>query len=307
MASSTSSSRQNSKDILRLKFKKPESWNWEISTDKSVECIEFPRILLYDNVGNLLADIQEANCVKSNKSAKSINEVKNIKRSKSKSVVQKRERESDKSKKSIERTVSELSKNISNYCDMDISKSTSDEDNFPMKSISEESEIPVYIYSAKGLIRRNFKDKEFDEIRDKQKQFDASPNKIAETTTVTGCNRCYNIDKFEDVSVDEFKKTNKNHEIENNGMKIIEEFLGRGNDDYNTLKIDQSDMDDESVYHVSEKSTSNLSSNENIRRSKMHNKNSVRNVETCENDFLISSDNCSICSWPSSVNDNNNG
>lgn len=34
---------------------------------------------------------------------------------------------------------------------------------------TDESEITVYIYSGKGLILRNYKDKEFDEIRNKHK------------------------------------------------------------------------------------------------------------------------------------------
>lgn len=61
----TISSAKSSDDnnILKLKLKKPKSWNWELSTSKSSSHIDFPRILLYDSNDKLLADVEEADCV----------------------------------------------------------------------------------------------------------------------------------------------------------------------------------------------------------------------------------------------------
>lgn len=50
-------------NIVKLKLKKPKSWNWELSTSASSPFIDFPRILLYDNNNKLLADVEEADCI----------------------------------------------------------------------------------------------------------------------------------------------------------------------------------------------------------------------------------------------------
>lgn len=50
-------------NVLKLKLKKPKSWNWELSTSKSSPHICFPRILLYDDKNSLLAVTNEANTV----------------------------------------------------------------------------------------------------------------------------------------------------------------------------------------------------------------------------------------------------
>lgn len=61
----TSSLHRSSDDnnIVKLKLKKPKSWNWELSTSKSSPHIDFPRILLYDSKNRLLADVEEADCI----------------------------------------------------------------------------------------------------------------------------------------------------------------------------------------------------------------------------------------------------
>ncbi|XP_017012996.2 zinc finger CCCH domain-containing protein 13 [Drosophila takahashii] len=43
-------------NLLSLKLKKPNHWNWELSTSRSCSNIALPRILLYDHSGNLLVD-----------------------------------------------------------------------------------------------------------------------------------------------------------------------------------------------------------------------------------------------------------
>lgn len=67
IADSASSSLHSDHDpisnIVKLKLKKPKSWNWELSTSKSSPHICFPHIFLYDDKNNLLADTNEANCV----------------------------------------------------------------------------------------------------------------------------------------------------------------------------------------------------------------------------------------------------
>lgn len=49
--------------IIKLKLKKPKSWNWELSTSKSSPSISFPKILLYDHKNNLLAETDKSNCI----------------------------------------------------------------------------------------------------------------------------------------------------------------------------------------------------------------------------------------------------
>lgn len=53
--------------IIKLKLKKPKSWNWELSTSKSSPNINFPKILLYDHKNNILAETDESNCVVNDK------------------------------------------------------------------------------------------------------------------------------------------------------------------------------------------------------------------------------------------------
>lgn len=49
--------------VIKLKLKKPKSWNFELSTSKSSPNINFPKILLYDHKNNLLAEADESNCI----------------------------------------------------------------------------------------------------------------------------------------------------------------------------------------------------------------------------------------------------
>lgn len=64
IAESVSSSlHDHDNNIVKLKLKKPKSWNWELSTSKSSPHICFPRILLYDDKNNLLAEANEADRV----------------------------------------------------------------------------------------------------------------------------------------------------------------------------------------------------------------------------------------------------
>lgn len=43
-------------NLLRLQLRKPNHWNWELSTSRSCSNIALPRILLYDHTGALLLD-----------------------------------------------------------------------------------------------------------------------------------------------------------------------------------------------------------------------------------------------------------
>lgn len=55
--------------IIKLKLKKPKSWNWELSTSKSSPNINFPKILLYDHKNNLLAETNQSDCIINDKKA----------------------------------------------------------------------------------------------------------------------------------------------------------------------------------------------------------------------------------------------
>lgn len=168
MESATScSTRNDHENILHLKLNKPKSWNWEICTDISSSHIKFPRVILCDKDGTLLADIHKANCVKSNNSFNTLNYVINQNKSQRLNDIKKQGREYSFSVRIPEYPMDRKSYCIDNsYCTSVLSDEISNEN---ISCNIDESEIPVYIYSGKGLILRNFKDKEFDEIRNKQK------------------------------------------------------------------------------------------------------------------------------------------
>lgn len=61
--SSVNSENDGINNVVKLKLKKPKTWNWELSTSKSSPHICFPHILLYDDKNSLLAVTNEANAV----------------------------------------------------------------------------------------------------------------------------------------------------------------------------------------------------------------------------------------------------
>lgn len=54
------------KDLVNLKLRKPQAWNWELTTSKSSSSINFPRIRLFDHHNRLLAEADEADKVLGN-------------------------------------------------------------------------------------------------------------------------------------------------------------------------------------------------------------------------------------------------
>ncbi|XP_059612237.1 uncharacterized protein LOC132258781 isoform X2 [Phlebotomus argentipes] len=49
--------------LIKLRLNKPQTWNWQLTTSRSSPNIAFPRIQLFDQNGQLLADASEADCV----------------------------------------------------------------------------------------------------------------------------------------------------------------------------------------------------------------------------------------------------
>lgn len=192
MASTASSStRENQGNILHLKLNKSKSWNWEICTDRSASHIKFPRVILYDNDGKLLADIHKANCVISNRSCNTVNYDPNQNESQHLNYIEKRSSECSFSDSIAEYPLDKKSYCIDNSCCTSV---LSDElSNKNLSSNTDGSEIPVYVYSGKGLILRNFKDKEFDEIRNKQKLNRGS--QMRNTYFVAKADKCCNLNK----------------------------------------------------------------------------------------------------------------
>lgn len=242
-----------SSNIVKLKLRKPKSWNWELSTSASSPLIDFPRILLYDNNNQLLADVEEADCiVNGDENSVHSNDAKHIpngtRRSASCRSFESFKRNAN-SRHSSKLSSSNALKTSSSFstpksgrvtfdvadehdgkeCDSlknarkckrslstNSSKSLHGVDEFledvvsqlqskgyeckvRRKSNSERyvnkgerppivkqqtdevssthpptvppaAEVPIFIYSAKGLIRRDFNAKEFDEMRNREKQ-----------------------------------------------------------------------------------------------------------------------------------------
>lgn len=63
---------QNVENLIKVKLKKPKSWNWELCTSKSSSSIQFPEIQLYDHKNNFLASANDANLVISNNITNSV-------------------------------------------------------------------------------------------------------------------------------------------------------------------------------------------------------------------------------------------
>lgn len=188
---------QSDNNILKLKLKKPKSWNWELSTSKSSAHIEFPRVLLYDNKNKLLADIEEANFVINGKentplfaspgqcSSSDTNDRSRIRKSSS-FCVSTSTINSPKSPASNDQCNSLNSNDVPqnpNEIDAKLIESH-DIPNEVSKDVTETPEAPIYIYSAKGLVKRDFNAKEFDTIRKRSNaHVNINPNAQTETTT----------------------------------------------------------------------------------------------------------------------------
>lgn len=197
---------QSENNILKLKLRKPKSWNWELSTSKSSLNIDFPRILLYDSNNKLLADVDEANFIVNGKenepytpvhlSLSEITRKSHLKKSRSfsasnltvssarnSSTVIHSDRsndrysslKSDSSFKSASKST--RSHSIASQCTLhnseDVDESIENGMDVASKEDEQLPEVPIYIYSAKGLIKRDFNAKEFDAIRNRQNSLDS--------------------------------------------------------------------------------------------------------------------------------------
>lgn len=239
-------------NIVKLKLKKPKSWNWELSTSASSPLIDFPRILLYDNHDKLLADVEEADCIvngdensnaavhmpngtrrsascrsfesfkrhansRHNSKLSSSNTLKSsssFSTTKSGRVTFNIDDESQqnadservsaknarKCKRSLSTNSSKSHHNVNEFLEdvvsqlqskgfeckvrrksnserpqQSIAKQQTNEPYVPLPSSAQKTpspppaDLPIFIYSAKGLIRRDFNAKEFDEVRNRQK------------------------------------------------------------------------------------------------------------------------------------------
>lgn len=188
-------------NVVKLKLRKPKSWNWELSTSKSSAHIEFPRVLLYDASGELLADIGEADLIVSGKenepympphhSLSELSETETLQKSSSFCVTSPSIRTLSNPNITIRSGSSSGSKStdIPHKCRRSNSVSFNQINAFkthgnglgkPVIAENEETvaevrsnvdinppEDPIYIYSAKGLIKRDFNAKEFDKIRNR--------------------------------------------------------------------------------------------------------------------------------------------
>lgn len=205
---------QSENNILKLKLKKPKSWNWELSTSKSSAHIEFPRILLYDSDNKLLADIGEADLIVNGKenephtplhlSLSDISKRSRLQKSRSFTILNSTLNSPRSSSLNINRSFGNPSKtdcslhsnskctrshSTSSQCiyrNVDIVETESIKCDAAASSTEKEenlAEVPIYIYSAKGLVKRDFNAKEFDAIRNRQNSLDSGGKT---DTTLTG-------------------------------------------------------------------------------------------------------------------------
>lgn len=192
-------------NIVKLKLKKPKSWNWELSTSKSSAHIDFPRVLLYNADGELLADIGEADLIVSGKenepympphrSLSELSEANTLRKCSSFCVTSSSLRSlsnpsvtigssGSTGSKSFSGKISSSNTDIPQKCIRSNSVSFNQTNAFNTHAnvhekpsiasattskvdISDQPEEPIYIYSAKGLVKRDFNAKEFDAIRNR--------------------------------------------------------------------------------------------------------------------------------------------
>lgn len=215
-------------NILRLKLKKPKSWNWEISTSKSSAHINFPRVLLYDSYNKLLADVAEADfIVNGNQKEPSslsspsqwqsqsqstylsfpeLNQKNSLRKSSSfctsnssngthtipnNELFEKcKHSQNGKSCAALERDTIDM--NGALHCNT--LETTELADKLPNELNSNKSEIPIFIYSAKGLIKRDFNAKEFDGIRQNQQSQDPTNNHVSVSKNMNNVHRKKSMD-----------------------------------------------------------------------------------------------------------------
>lgn len=177
-------------NVLKLKLKKPKSWNWELSTSKSSSHIDIPRVLLYDNYDKLLADIGEADLIVNGKENipkpsafmkfTNTSEKNEVKKSHSfcslDSSNVRVSLTSNKCKHSEDLPCyKQRDYNLSNKKDLNVAYSTKRAETLTDLN-GKNLEVPIFIYSAKGLVKRDFNAKEFDKIRKKQLLHDNTSN-----------------------------------------------------------------------------------------------------------------------------------
>lgn len=170
-------------NVLKLKLKKPKSWNWELSTSKSSSHIDIPRVLLYDNYDKLLADIGEADLIVNGKEnipkpsafMKFTNTSKKNEVRKSHSFCSLSSSNGQvsltfnkcKHPEDLPPCYKQRDYNLNNKKDINVGYSTKIAET--LTDLNEKNlEVPIFIYSAKGLVQRDFNAKEFDKIRKKQ-------------------------------------------------------------------------------------------------------------------------------------------
>lgn len=267
-------------NIVKLKLRKPKSWNWELSTSVSSPLIDFPRILLYDNNNKLLADVEEADCIingdenfaitntathmlngprrsascrsfdsfkrnANSRHSSKVNSSNTLKTSSTFStpksgrvtfdVADGSKRDSLKNTRKCKRSLStNLSKSLhgvnelledvvsqlqskgyeckvrrksnseryANKCERPIVKQQTNE---ASPTPPPPAEVPIFIYSAKGLIRRDFNAKEFDELRNRERTTLSAPKSTNDNTKSR-----HNVNSMQS-SRNHLKSENTNH------------------------------------------------------------------------------------------------
>ena len=132
---------EDDNQLVKLCLKKPDNWNWELTTSKSSNCISFPMIQLYNEKMELLVEATEADmCIKSV-------DIQRLSRSRSSASV---------STRKLSRSSNRSTDNIKLL------------DSFKI-SLKEESPKPVEVFSERGLLVRDLNSKEFKKGRENSK------------------------------------------------------------------------------------------------------------------------------------------
>lgn len=132
--------------FIRLCLKKPETWNWELTTDASTANFDFPKIQLLDENKQILAEVSKPGA-----SIKSSDQKSNLKRSKSSTSSKSRSSSHHRTKKSSSLKLDTTIKAFET----------------PVVNETDEMPSPITIHSERGLLMRDFNAKEFKKIREK--------------------------------------------------------------------------------------------------------------------------------------------
>ena len=191
-AASDDDKEEETDQLVKLCLKKPENWNWELTTSKSSNFINFPTIQLFNENQELLVEANEADmCIRSV-------DVDRLSRSRSSASV---------SPRKLSRSSNRSTDNIKML------------DSFKI-SLKENSPKPIEIFSERGLLVRDLNSKEFKKGRENSKppsSYNSNESKLSKATKISKVEK--NEEKETPTAIKSYQRSNS--------MKNGHSILGR--------------------------------------------------------------------------------